>query len=365
MAGSSPPDSAGPRRDLSVAVLGVGAIGSCVGADLSLAGVDITLIDHWPAHVEAMRSNGIQVVGDGGGYRAPNVSAHHLCDVASLRTEFDVVLLAAKSQDTRWLAEFIRPHMSTDGVIVGLQNGMNNATLSDALGAERVLGCVLELSAETTVPGTVQRNTGRDRTWFGVGELSGADTDRLQEIARLMSLAGKVTITDNVEGAKWTKLVNSSMILAPCGALGLQSYQALESPEAREFLATAGAEALVVGRAAGYRIEPIFGRTAAEFDRGDDEIVELLLYALRQDLGKASRSARGVVLQDFGKGRRSEVEYLSGVVSRTGRDVGIPTPANDAVVEVCRRIDRGELRPDPSNLELLNQIAKETHEVAR
>ena len=85
MTGSSPPDSAGPRRDLSVAVLGVGAIGSCVGADLSLAGVDVTLIDHWPAHVEAMRSNGIQVVGDGGGYRAPKVSAHHLCDVASLR----------------------------------------------------------------------------------------------------------------------------------------------------------------------------------------------------------------------------------------------------------------------------------------
>ena len=365
MAAPSPPDASAPHPDPSVAVLGVGAIGSCVGADLSLAGVDTTLIDQWPANVEAMRSNGIRVVGDGGGYQAPKVSAHHLCDVASLRAEFDVVLLASKSQDTRWLAEFIAPYMRTDGVVVGLQNGMNDATVADVLGAERVLGCVLELSAEITAPGTVQRNTGPDRTWFGVGELSGVYTDRLDQIAKLLSLAGKVTVTDNVEGAKWTKLVNSAMILAPCGALGLQSYQALELPDAREFLATAGAEALLVGRAAGYRIEPIFGRTAAEFDRPDDEIVELLLYALRHDLGKASRSARGVVLQDFGKGRRSEVEFLSGVVSRTGREVGIPTPANDAVVEVCRRIDRGELRPNPANLHLLNQIARESHDVAR
>jgi 2-dehydropantoate 2-reductase len=338
-----------------VAVVSAGAIGSSVAADLTRAGVPVAVIDQWPEHVEAMKADGLRVAMADGQEHTP-VEAYHLCEVSSLRREFDVVLLAAKSHDTVWLAHFIKPYLKADGVVVGLQNGMNNDALIDVMGGARVIGCVVELSAEVFTPGMVQRNTDRHRTWFGLGELDGGLTPRLTELKALMANAGRVSLTDNIEGAKWTKLVNSSMILAPFACLGLRSYEAVEIPRVRELCARLGSETMRVGAAHGYRIEAIFGRSPEEFDGPDEQIVETLLYALLHDLGKASHTARGVVLQDFLKGRRTETAHLNGLVSRKGREAGIPTPANDAVVSVCQRIERGELTPDPTNVDELWEL---------
>ena len=68
---------------------------------------------------------------------------------------------------------------------------------------------------------------------------------------------------------------------------------------------------------------------------------------------KGSRTARGVVFQDFLKGRRTEAEFLNGHIARKGREKNIATPANDAIVELCRRIERGEMKPDRSNIEFI------------
>ena len=338
-----------------IAVVSAGAIGSSVAADLTRAGEQVAVIDQWPAHVEAMKADGLQVAMPDAEEHTP-VEAYHLCEVSSLRRMFDVVLLAAKSHDTVWLAHFIEPYLKADGVVVGLQNGMNNDALIGVVGRSRVIGCVVELSAEVFTPGMVQRNTDRRRTWFGLGELDGGVTSRLNELRALMANAGRVSLTDNIEGAKWTKLVNSSMILAPFASLGMRSYEAVEIPRVRELCARLGSETLRVGTAHGYRIEAIFGRSAEEFDLPDEQIVDKLLYALLHDLGKASHTARGVVLQDFLKGRRTETAHLNGLVSHKGRQVGIPTPANDAVVDVCQRIERGALPPDPANIDELWEL---------
>ena len=162
-----------------MAVLGAGAIGSSVGADLTKAGCDVTVIDQWPAHVEAMRANGLHVRMKDEELRIP-VQALHLCDLASANLEFDIVFLAAKSNDHRWMTEFIKPYLKDDGVLVGLQNGMNDDSIASIVGRERTVGCVVELQAELFTPGQIQRNTTRKGTWFAVGELDGSSTPRVQ-----------------------------------------------------------------------------------------------------------------------------------------------------------------------------------------
>ena len=339
--------------DKQIAVLSTGAIGSSIGADLSHAGYNVSLVDQWPAHVEAMKANGLHV-------KMPDselhtkVQAYHLCELSSLKRQFDIVLLAAKSHDTRWLTEFIKPYLKDDGIIVGAQNGMNNAAIIDIIGKPRVVGCVLELSAEVFTPGHVQRNTDPAHTWFGLGELDGGVTPRLTELEKLMKHSGTITITDNIEGAKWTKLVNSSMILAPFGALGLQSWQALEMPEVCNLCARLASETMRVGAAHGYQLDAIFGLSPEEFMGPEEKIIDKLLFTILGHMGKkGSRTARGVVYQDFLKGRRSETEFLNGHIARKGREVSIATPANDAIVELCRRIERGEMKPDRSNIEFI------------
>jgi 2-dehydropantoate 2-reductase len=84
-------------------------------------GYDISMIDQWPAHVEAMKTNGLRITMADEELHLP-VQAVHLCDVCSLRQEFDVVFLTAISYDSCWITEFIKPHLKPDGVLVSLQN---------------------------------------------------------------------------------------------------------------------------------------------------------------------------------------------------------------------------------------------------
>jgi 2-dehydropantoate 2-reductase len=338
-----------------IAIVGAGAIGSSVGADLTRAGHDVILIDQWPEHVEAMKVRGLRVI-EGNEERRTPMRAHHLCEVSALAPELDVVMLAAKSYDTGWLTHLIEPCLKREGFIVGLQNGMNDEAIARIVGYGRTIGCVVELSAEVFTPGIVQRNTPPAATWFGFGELHGRITPRLCQLQEIMNCTGKVSTTTNIWGAKWTKLVNSSMILSVFGMLGMQSWEATDLPEVYKLCMRVGRETMAVGAANGYAMEPIFGYTAEELMGSDDELIEKLLRAVLGHLGPHARKARGVVLQDYLKGRRSEVEYLTGVVVEKGREANVATPANDAVLRIHRSIRDGSLKAERSNLALVEEM---------
>jgi 2-dehydropantoate 2-reductase len=333
-----------------IAVLGAGAIGSSVGADLTRAGYDVTLIDQWPAHVEAMKAAGLRVLMKDGDLQIP-VQAMHLCDVAAANFGFDVVVLACKSNDHRWMTEFIKPYLKNSGVLVGTQNGMNDDSIASIIGRERTVGCVVELQAELFTPGLIQRNTTRQGTWFAVGELDGAATPRIREIEAMMRNVGKCEATGNIYGAKWTKLIANTMTMGPFGLLGLRNFEAVALPGMFDISVKLGKESLAVGAALGYRMEPLFGLRADEFAGSSDENLVTTMKTLMSHVG----GGRTAPIHDHLKGRISEMEYIPGVVARKGRELGIATPCNDAVVEIDRMINSGQLKMDPSNFELLKQ----------
>lgn len=333
-----------------IAVLGAGAIGSSVGADLTRAGHDVTLIDQWPAHVEAMKAAGLRVLMKDGDLQI-SVQAMHLCDVAAANIGFDVVVLACKSNDHRWMTEFIKPYLKNSGVLVGTQNGMNDDSIASIIGRERTVGCVVELQAELFTPGLIQRNTTRQGTWFAVGELDGAATPRIREIEAMMRNVGKCEATSNIYGAKWTKLIANTMTMGPFGLLGLRNFEAVALPGMFDISVKLGKESLAVGAALGYRMEPLFGLRADEFAGSSDENLVTTMKTLMSHVG----GGRTAPIHDHLKGRISEMEYIPGVVARKGRELGIATPCNDAVVEIDRMINSGQLKMDPSNFELLKQ----------
>ncbi|MBI4193440.1 MAG: NAD(P)-binding domain-containing protein [Betaproteobacteria bacterium] len=333
-----------------MAVLGAGAIGSSVSADLTRAGHDVTVIDQWPAQVEAMKTAGLRIQMPDEELQIP-VRALHLCELASSNLEFDIVFLAVKSNDDRWMAELIKPYLKSDGVLVGVQNGMNDDTLASIVGRDRTVGCALELSAEIFTPGLVRRNTTHRTTWFAVGELDGFYTSRAKEIASILGSVGRCDVTNNIYGAKWTKLIANTMTMGPFGLLGLGNTEAAGLPGMFDLSVKLGRESLAVGTALGHRIEPIFGLRADEFAGSSDEN---LVTAMNTLLGHVSRG-RTAPIHDHLKGRRSEMEFISGLVARNGKELGIATPCNDAVVEIDRLINQGRLKMDRSNFELLKE----------
>jgi 2-dehydropantoate 2-reductase len=341
-----------------IAVVGAGANGAAVGADLTRAGLDVTLIEQWPPHVEAMRANGVrvEVQGPDGATEVETtpVRVHHLCEVAELRERFDAVMLLVKAYDTRWATELIVPLLADDGLIAGVQNGMTALEVASIAGEARTLGTVIEVSSTMYEPGIVHRHTARESSWFAVGSLSPATRGREEEFAAILRQSGTVAVVDDILAAKWMKLVSNASVLVPTAALGMPMADALAVPGMRDLMTRSGQEALDVGQALGHRILPIFGLKPEDV-ASPETVVSTMLDTLY--VGFVRPGATTTVLQDWTKGRRSEAGDLNGTVVAEGAATGVPTPVNAAVLEVARRIEAGELRPGANNLALMLDLA--------
>jgi 2-dehydropantoate 2-reductase len=342
----------GGEMSQEIAILGTGAVGSSLGADLAKAGYKVMLIDQWPAHVEAMKTNGLHIKMPSEEVHTP-VKALHLCELCGLQPQFDIVFLAAKSYDTQWLVEFIKPYLKSSGVLVSLQNSLNDEWISPVIGFHRDVASVVELSAELFEPGRVQRNMDRACTWFALGELDGRITPRVKEIARILSHTAKVDITTNIWGAKWSKLVLNSMTSGMCGILYARNWELAQRPELRRICIKLGRESLQVATTLGYSLEPLFGLSAEDLLASTDEVLEKNLFTISSNIGT---KARTMILQDHLKGRRSEVDYTNGLIVKKGKEAGVPTPVNEIIVSLNKQIEQGVLKPDPSNFTLMEQL---------
>ena len=337
-----------------IAILAPGGVGGPVGGLLTKAGHDVVLIDQWPAHVEAMKANGLRITI--GTKQKPEgeivvpVRAYHLYEVCTLRQQFDIVILTCKSYDTRWLVHFIEPYLKPDGVLVSMQNSLNDEWISPIIGKHRDIGCVLTGGGELLQPGHVWRNRSMNHPYYTVGELDGKVTARLEELVKILSDAGKTTISTDILPAKWTKLVRNSQS-AVSYLCNKRSHQLLDDLRYISAVSEITREAIQIGTALGYNWEPINGLTAESL-LGDPErvarnIIENAAIGISED-------SLGMVQHDIKVGRPSEVAgYLNGLLVRKGREANLSTPMNEAIVELHLRVERGELPWDESNLDLL------------
>ena len=211
-----------------IAFVGAGALGGYVGGHLTRAGHDVTLIDPWPAHVERMRSHGIELTGTTAAERhTVRVNPMHVTDVQSLvkQKPIDIAFVAVKSYDTEWATLMIRPYLAPDGFVVSLQNCINEERIAQHVGWGRTVGCIASLIAvELYEPGRVKRTVplGGDRhTVFRVGEPHGRVTRRIEEVAELLRAVDSAKITTNLWGERWSKLVVNSMRNGLSAATGL------------------------------------------------------------------------------------------------------------------------------------------------
>ena len=111
-------------------------------------------------------------------------------------------------------------------------------------------------------------------------------------------------------------------------------------------------EVVRVGTSLGVQIEPISGIDAEDYLATGAQEVEDLKSRLAEN-AKQLGAGRPSMLQDVSKGRKTEIDYLNGYVVRRGAETDISTPMNDAITQLVRRVERGELKPDPENAKFL------------
>ncbi|HEX3966174.1 MAG TPA: 2-dehydropantoate 2-reductase [Trebonia sp.] len=332
-----------------IAVIGAGANGGAAAADLTRAGLDVTLIEQWPANVRAMRERGIRVRMPGEEFTTP-VRAIDLCDVATLREPFDVVIVMVKAYDTRWATRLICPLVKPGGLVVGVQNGMTIDPIAEIAGPERTIGCVIEMGGAMWEPGIVERDTPPSKAWFAIGAYDERTRGREGEVAQILSHVGNVQVYADIRAAKWMKLIVNAAEVAPSAILNLPMDRAIATPRIRDFMVEVGHEAIIVARAAGIGPVPIFGMPSID-TAAPRKFVGDMLDMVTVHFGQPH--SKVAMLQDWLKGRRGEVEEMNGYVVAEGRRTGAPVAFNARVLRLAREVEAGRLPFAPENLDLL------------
>jgi len=328
-----------------IAFIGTGAQGASVAADFALAGHDVTFIDQWPAHVEAMRANGLTV-------NLPTrtlhtrVTALHLCEIAEIREPFDLVFMVVKAYDTRWAAEMIKPVLAENGLVVGLQNGMTHKDISEILGAHRTVGAVIQIASNMWEPGITTRQNDHDESWFALGALDPEQQPRVHDVAEILRQSGTVQVVDDIRSAKWMKLVVNAAELVPTAIIDTAMRDSVRDPEFLEVMRKAGYEAMEAALADGATIMPIIGMPPVMSNHPEryvDEIFDEVLRTFSRD------DTLTTSLQDWRKGRRAEVDDVNGLVVEYMEARGKQAPMNRKVVEMAKEIEAGKRAHHPDN----------------
>ena len=338
---------------MRIAVLGVGAIGGVIGAYMTRGGRDVTLIDMWPANVERIKEKGLTVTAIEEEFTV-DARALHLGEVSAARQLFDAVVLSVKSYDTEWSAKFIEPYLAPGGFLVSAQNSINDDTIASQVGWTRIVGCVVTLGAAMYEPGHVERTTLRERHSLTLGEPSGLVTPRVEQMCDVLSDVGPTSSTRNLWGERWAKLAVNCMANAVSGVTGLKSAEVRENADSRALSIRIVAELVKVATALGVSVQPVSKIPAQTYvdaltDGATLEDVEGRLV----DGAKELREGRPSLAQDVMKGRKTEVEHLNGLVARKGEEVGVATPLNQAVLDLTKRVESGELEQSVSNLDYI------------
>ncbi len=336
---------------MRTAIYGAGSLGIVLGAYLSKAGVDVTLIHHRQSMVDALNAEGARVVG----HAEMTVPVRAILP-REMDGVFDVIFLATKQLDNARVAQFIKPRLGEKGVLCTLQNGLPEKELADILGRERVLGCTVAWGATLEGDGISRLTSSASSMSFGLGPWDGRWDERCDNVKKVLETMCPVDEVHDLAGTRWSKLLINAAFSGLGTVIGGTFGDCVRTERARHLTLEAIRECIQTGRAAGVTFARVQGKD-----------IEMLLYwktPLKKALALkilplAIRKHAGIepsMLQDIKKGKKCEIEAINGALCREGRRVGTATPVNDRIVEVIRRIEAGELRPGADNLKEFDDI---------
>jgi 2-dehydropantoate 2-reductase len=299
-----------------VCVVGCGAVGSLFAANLAgLEDVEVWAYDLDAAHVEAIRERGLRVSGAG----ELLARLHATADAAEL-PPCDFGIVATKSMHTE-AALRAAAHAFADGAVCSVQNGLGNEE-AIAEHVRRVIRGTTFPAGHVVEPGHVHWDVQGDTT-IGPFEPSPAPLAEVERLADACTRGGMPTAAvPDARGPQWRKVIFNAAT-NPVGALtGLTHGRVCEDPALRRFVSGLVAEGKAVADAQGIVLD------------ADPE--DLIDYAARPEVAYDHKAS---MLQDVEARRTTEIDYLNGGVARFGRELGVPTPLNEAVTALVKGLE--------------------------
>jgi len=330
---------------MRIAIYGAGSLGTILGAYISKAGVSIDLINRNKAHIEALNTQGAQVVGTVQ-FTQPVVAY----TPEEMRGQYDILFLMTKQQHNTEVVTMLKDFLAPDGVLVTFQNGLPEVQIASILGERRVLGCTVAWGATMQSAGVCELTSEPDALSFSLGAISANRSKHFAKVKELLELMGTVDIEDNFLGTRWSKLLINASFSGMSAVLGCTFGEAAKPRASRRIVQALIKECIDVCQAGGIRIEPVQGKDIVALLNYKNSIKKAFSYFIIPIAIRKHAKLKASMLQDIEKGKLTEVDAINGAVSDYGRKVSCPTPMNDRVVDIIHRIERGELHPSFDNL---------------
>jgi 2-dehydropantoate 2-reductase len=292
-----------------ILIVGAGAMACLFAAELSHAGIAVTMLDRWRTGIEALRTQGVQVTTAHGETRTYPVQA--FSDPSEV-DEAELALVLVKSWQTEAIAGWLQDCLAESGIAVSLQNGLGNyETLQEQLGSERTSAAVTTLGATQLGPAQARIHS--------AGEVVFAQHPRILPLLEMLSSTGlQVRTTSDITGLLWGKLVVNAAINPLTALLDVPNGRLLELPDARALMSRLAVETESVAAALGIRLP---------FTSAVKRIEEVA----RQTAGNSSS-----MRQDLARGAPTEIDAINGAVVRYGEESGVATPSNRTVWQLVR-----------------------------
>ena len=329
-------------------VIGTGPIGGIIGGRLARAGHDITFVDVDREHVAAIREKGLQVdVPDG----AFNVKVN-IVYPEEIQGKFDMGFIAVRSNYTPEALATVLPHLSGDGLLASLQNGINPPLLEEKVGPDRTIGVAIRMGSTRPAPGHVRTAT---RGHLYTGHLHGKTTPQLQRLNALLDSVIPSELADNILGVLWSKLTYTC--LGYFGSLADAALATSCSNDAdRRILVDFFAEVVSVGKAAGAGFIPLSEYNPLDFHPSNP--FEKRLAAINEMAKAWNPADRKGPLRQLQRGVKTEVDYTLGHVIREGERLNIPTPLCRKLLDMIHELESGKRKLSQQNYAELATAAK-------
>ena len=309
---------------MKFAILGAGAMGSVFGGKLALAGHEVTLVDVWREHMQAVAGSGLELRAPDGTSTTVHLGAIH---EPALLKPVEVVIVLTKTFAS---AEAIRSiaHALTDETwVVTVQNGLGNERrLADVIGPERVVPGTTTVGAEQSSPGRTTMSpataAGTAVTHVGPPRTSTEIPDGVRVVARELTEAGLPTeALDSADVVIWTKLALAGP-MGPLTALLRRTVSDVAADEHSLALLTEMFDEIVaVAHALGVPLD----REAS--------------WAHAMETFRGAGPHTTSMAADVLAGRRTEIDAFCGEVARLGSEHGVPTPVNRTVWHAVKMLE--------------------------
>ena len=324
-------------KELSILVVGAGAIGGVTAAFLKKNGYDVEIITKYSDYATLISEQGLEITGVCGNM---NVKIPAYASVAEVKEKKYLIILATKATDMIEAAESLRTILEDDGYVISIQNGICIDDLAQVLGRKRVIGCITGWGATMNSQGKLTMTSTGD---FVMGYPDRAPDDFLKSVGKMLSSVVPVKLTDNLMGHLYAKLIINSCITSLGVICGLGLGKMLKISKVRRIFVEIIREAVLVADKMNIRIE-MFGNKLDfyKFLKGKNIIANLRRHLFIVVIGFKYRKLKSSGLQSLERGKGTEVEYQNGYIVKNADILGIDVPVNRAVLNIIREIDRGE-----------------------